>query len=85
MNHSHWNRTSLEELGAARQLVQDVLDCRLHHHVARGRVKMDRDRVTNGVIGVAKAASKLSNTIAVRRELGSEGPCEGRNRIKSTT
>ena len=46
---------------------------------------MDRDRVTNGVIGVAKAASKLSNTIAVRRELGSEGPCEGRNRIKSTT
>eukprot|EP00964_Phaeocystis_antarctica_P065100 scaffold39224_cov70-Phaeocystis_antarctica.AAC.3 len=47
----------------------DVLDRRLHHHVARGRVEEDRDRVGHSV---ADGASKLPNAIAVRHELGSQ-------------
>eukprot|EP00964_Phaeocystis_antarctica_P120381 scaffold84126_cov64-Phaeocystis_antarctica.AAC.3 len=65
--HSHWDRSSLEQLGAALQFVHDVLDRRLHHHVARSRVEEDRDRVGHGV---ADTASKLPNAIAIRRELG---------------
>eukprot|EP00964_Phaeocystis_antarctica_P021629 scaffold12024_cov63-Phaeocystis_antarctica.AAC.2 len=57
------------QLGAALQRIQDVLDCRLHHHVARGRVEEDRDRVGHGV---ADTAPKLANAIALRQELGSQ-------------
>eukprot|EP00964_Phaeocystis_antarctica_P046774 scaffold27049_cov64-Phaeocystis_antarctica.AAC.2 len=50
-------------------IAPDVLDRRLHHHVARGRVEEDRDRVGHGV---ADTAPKLPDAIATRRELGSQ-------------
>ena len=68
MEHTHRNSSTLEQLGAALQFVQDVIDRRLHHQVVCVRVEQDRDRVTNGV---AEAAPKLPNAIAVRQEVGS--------------